>query len=433
MTADPAEHGLVGLFHGFEGHRAPRAEEIDGAIATAMISIDANVMLGLYRYPDEFSAALLEALDSMVARVFVTHQALVEFWRNRTSALADRSRAKAEIEKRLGHCERSVTDAIETWAKQTTLDESDLQQARILVTREFEVLRKLVADTHRDDVESYPSPGMDPIVRALEGLLDRRAGPPLTATEYDAAVAEGGRRHAKGEPPGYKEKTSEKEHLPEGVSGDYLVWSQSLAEAKRRGSDLLIITGDEKEDWYWRSKETIIGPRTELAKEFWDATGKRLYLLTPIEFLRRYQAQGGNVSDQVLEEAEKQGAPTTALGHENEEEGAETARWTPEAVSALLAALDIEAPVQAAVIRAAAANGGAVDRQQVYQLGDYSEKRMLRGFTRPVRRVSRRLQEVGDLDLWVQEMLRPRYDYGVQANAFEIPGEVVEILGEAAS
>ncbi len=369
----------------------------------------------------------------MVARVFVTHQALVEFWRNRTSALADRARAKAEVEKRLGHSERSVTDAIETWAKQTTLDEGDLQQARILVTRQFEVLRRLVADTHRDDVESYPSPGMDPIVRALEGLLDGRAGPPLPGIEYRAAVDEGKRRHAKGEPPGYKEKASEKEHLPEGVSGDYLVWSQSIAEAKRRGSDLLIITGDEKEDWYWRSKETVIGPRTELAKEFWDATGRRLYLLTPIEFLRRYQAQGGNVSDQVLEEAEKQAAPMTAVSQKDEEQVVETATWTPGAVQELLAALDVEAPVQAAVIRAAAANGGVVDRHQVYQLGHYSENRMLRGFTKPVRRVSRRLQEVGDLDLRVQEMLRPRYDYGVQANAFEIPVEVVEILGRSAN
>ncbi len=36
--------------------------------------------------------------------------------------------------------------------------------------------------------------------------------------------------------------------LPEAAAGDYLVWYQSINESNRRGRDLLLITGDEKED-----------------------------------------------------------------------------------------------------------------------------------------------------------------------------------------
>lgn len=103
-------------------------------------------------------------------------------------------------------------------------------------------------------------------------------------------------------------------------------------------------------------------------------------------------------------------------------------KWTPDGVARLLSILDQEAPVQAAVIRAAAANGGAVDRSRVFELGRYGPNRMLRGFTRPVSRVTRALQANGHVDLRAPDMLRPRYDYGVQANAFKIPEEVVQIL-----
>lgn len=69
-----------------------------------------------------------------------------------------------------------------------------------------------------------------------------------------------------------------------------------------------------------------------------------------------------------------------------------------------------------------------LDRLKVYELGGYHRNRMLRGFTRPVSRVSRALQARGEVDLGAPDILRPRYDYGVQANAFEVPEEVVQIL-----
>jgi hypothetical protein len=107
-----------------------------------------------------------------------------------------------------------------------------------------------------------------------------------------AAVEEGRRRHSSQLPPGYKESAKDKEHLAEGVSGDYLVWLQSVQEAERRDLDLLIVTADEKEDWYWRLRETVIGPRPELSKEFWDRTGHQLFNAYPSRILAPPQRTG---------------------------------------------------------------------------------------------------------------------------------------------
>jgi len=108
------------------------------------------------------------------------------------------------------------------------------------------------------------------------------------------------------------------------------------------------------------------------------------------------------------------------------EDGSE---WTKEAVFELLRRLEIEGWEQAEVIRAAAADGGSVDRDTVYEIGGYADDRMLRGFTRPSARITRDLQAEDLLPEGVTPMLTPQYA-GVRAAGFEIPREVVSILNE---
>ncbi len=92
-------------------------------------------------------------------------------------------------------------------------------------------------------------------------------------------------------PPGFKEKPLDKEHLPERVAGDYLVWAQSIAAASARDLDLLILTRDEKEDWWWRWRGESIGPRAELVEEFLAASGRQLFMSTPADMMRQIKSQ----------------------------------------------------------------------------------------------------------------------------------------------
>lgn len=57
---------------------------------------------------------------------------------------------------------------------------------------------------------------------------------------------------------------------------------------------------------------------------------------------------------------------------------------------------------------------------------------MLRGFTRPAKRITRDLQDEGLLDEGVEDILTPLY-LGVIAEQFEIPLDVVEILSDGMS
>jgi len=186
----------------------------------------------------------------------------------------------------------------------------------------------------------------------------------------------------------------------------------------RRQLDLVIVTADEKEDWWWRHRSVAIGPRPEMVEEFFDLSGgRRLYLLTPRDLLQRSAVLNVHVSPDSLEDAARARSELDVVD-----------AWSAEAVQELLRRLDAEGQVQADVIRTAAELGGMIDRETVYEICGYDDSRMLRGFTRPAARITSDLQREGLVADRVTPMLVPLYPDDVRAAGFRIPAEVVAIL-----
>jgi hypothetical protein len=105
--------------------------------------------------------------------------------------------------------------------------------------------------------------------------------------------------------------------------------------------------------------------------------------------------------------------------------------WTLEALGALLERLDQEAPVQAAALRLATPDrDGRVSREEVYELGDYADDRMLRGFTRPFRRLTEALQWERLIPAGVSPIFVARYPDGVRTSYFSVPSEIPQLLEE---
>src|SRR5262249_37555144 len=121
----------------------------------------------------------------------------------------------------------------------------------------------------------------------LEQILARRVTSPLAPKEWAECIAEAKRRIEAKEPPGYMDADKQDGDLPEEGAGDYLVWYEATRYAKEQDLDLLIVTRDQKEDWWWRQKADLIGPRPELILEYHQLTGRRLFLMRPAELLAR--------------------------------------------------------------------------------------------------------------------------------------------------
>jgi hypothetical protein len=381
-----------------------------------LVALDANVLLNLYRYNAQTTDDLLAIFEKFGDRLVIPHQAAREFHRNRLSAIGNPGGAAQDVRAALQKNQRSTSDALVRWAKQVALADDELEQLQAKVSEVFGDLLDAISNAEPDHVRADTPAQEDRVLNRLVTLLDGKVLLQPASDVWAGLIAEGKKRVEEQRPPGYLD--ADKDEEQEGPAGDFLVYWQACEEAKARQLDLVIITGDEKEDWWWRHRSVTIGPRQEMTKEFFDASGgQRLFPLRPRDLLIRSGALDVTVSPASLEDASRAREELDRVG-----------AWTREGVAELLTRLDAEGQVQADVIREAAALGGTISRKSVYGLCGYNDERMLRGFTRPAARITTDLQRTGLLPDRVTPVLKPLYPDGVRASGFRIPAEVVAIL-----
>lgn len=415
MTVAGPSPGL-GLFDGYEGHRTPSDADYRKALATGLVVPDTNVLLNLYRYTTDARGDLLEVLTRIGDRLWLPPQVVAEFWGAREAVLSD-PRGTAETRKRLVDLRAQASQALQTWANRVALEESEATRLKDLLDEAFNEVAHDISVIDDSSANDYlRDTASDPVLAALERILDGRVGRPAAAEEHAKVVAEGRRRLEARIPPGYMDKAKG----GDGAVGDYLVWSQTVGEAARRRTDVVFVTADLKEDWWHRAEGRPRGPRLELFREMHAATGQRLFMLRPDGLLHHAKnALSVDVADSSVEDVER-------VSRFLEENG-----WTAAGIQAVLRRLDDEAPVQAEVIRRAAELGGSISREEVYRIGGYAEERSLRGFTRPVRRVTQEFQERSLLPPELPELLVTDYDERSplgSAIGFSVPPDAVSLI-----
>ncbi|MFG3418700.1 PIN-like domain-containing protein [Micromonospora sp. NPDC048063] len=287
----------------FPGYYSLSNEQRTQAFREGLVSLDANALLDLYRFTPKAREEFLGVLRAMRPRLFLTHQAALEFHRNRPGVVDDRldaaSKENVEISKSLSQ----VAARISGFAKRYQIAESQrdrlIERVNELAATIEEVLRDASAyDLSRDEVRA----GKDTVVQIVDELFSKRVGPPLSDVEQKAASEEAARRKRERIPPGYMD---EKGGDPHRQAGDYILWRQLLNEAKAHGRPVLLISNEEKDDWVYKHKGEIRGPRPELVLEMMQESGVFLYLLNvPGMLVNARTYLGTSVSDSTLIEAE---------------------------------------------------------------------------------------------------------------------------------
>ena len=168
-------------------------------------------------------------------------------------------------------------------------------------------------------------------------LLDGKVLARMPEEEWASLIEEGKRRVEEQRPPGYLDAVKG-DLYPEGPAGDFLVYWQASLEAKRRGLDLVIVTGDKKEDWWRRHHSVLIGATSGdgqgvLRSDRWPAAPAPTTAdpSPPVRRPRRQREPG-------LTGGLRAGSGTIFVP---------VGIWTEEAVAELLHRLDAEGAVQA--------------------------------------------------------------------------------------
>ncbi|MGY3205326.1 PIN-like domain-containing protein [Streptomyces sp. TE5632] len=412
-----------GLFHDFGAFQTPTTGDYTAVLTNGLVSPDTNVLLNLYRYTEQARTDLLGALGALGDRLWVPHQVLTEFWANRETAIHDARSTSTKAAQDMGEHARSAMQTLRTWANRVSLSEKDLEDIRARITEVFEEAQKKITEVGEGEWQSIThDTNADPVIAELERALAGRVGAHFSAQE-GAALLDMGRKRVKDRiPPGYMDAKKD----GDGSVGDFFVWEQLLREASAHRCDVLFVTADAKEDWWRKERGFNRGPRPELAAELRARGGGRLFLLSPKQFLEvsapilRLNLRAGSVED--IERVERIEAEDAHGG------------WTAAAIEALFNGLSYEGyGNRVDVIRQAAERNGRVEAATVYEICDYDADRSLKGFTKPINRISGKLQEQGLVPDSAVPVLTAEYDNGSgRASGFAVDPLLVPLINDLA-
>lgn len=265
----------------FTHYIRPTDSEIKSAWESSLFAVDTNVLLNLYRYPDDARDNLLEALEALNDRLWIPHQAALEFHENRLSVLAEQANRFKEVE--------DIVDRVQSLLI-TELDKLQLRKRHSKINPDnfLQTIDAIVSD-FKQSLSSFrvSQPQItddDPLLDRLDKLFAGKIGsPPATQDCLNKIYKEGNERFDYHIPPGYedyREKSSPKSQKKaykygdlafRSEYGDLILWYELIEEAKSRNSQSVIfVTDDQKEDWWWIEKsygKKVIGPRPELIQE----------------------------------------------------------------------------------------------------------------------------------------------------------------------
>jgi hypothetical protein len=288
-----------------EEYFVPTDDQFADMWANGVIVLDTNVLLDVFRYTPATSAELLRVLTRLKDQLWIPYQVALEYLRDR-NGVVDAQLAPYEAAR------KTIEGAVDTLAKafpkyqDTTSLLQPLKEAMTIAAEALSAGRErrqsdMAADSRHEE---------------LSALLLRRVGSNYSGEELETRKKEALDRAAKEIPPGYKDAKKEGDRS----IGDVLAWFQMLDFAAKTKKPIIFITGDAKEDWWWRSGGKTLGARPELRREMLDRAGVRFHMYNPENFLS-YASRflKLNVASEAIDEgreAEKETREPTDLARE---------------------------------------------------------------------------------------------------------------------
>jgi predicted nucleic acid-binding protein len=265
----------------------------------ALIVLDTNVLLDLYRYTSGARNQVLAALRIVKPRLWLPYRVGSEFIRGRRGVVADRTeklqKAKAQIDRPFREAWKSVQDALDQvkgLLDQFAADEAGQAELDALINEEsfkqlidpwrdklnerIDELRN-AQDVKLNDIVS----GSDFILPEVAALYEGRFAAAPDAVEVRKLIEQAlNFRYPNKIPPGYLDADKP---TPIQAAADYLIWEEMIqyVQAHSGRGRVLFVSGDTKPDWYEpaRSASESARPWPSLIDEFRARTDAELLIM----------------------------------------------------------------------------------------------------------------------------------------------------------
>ncbi|WP_010324643.1 PIN domain-containing protein [Marinobacterium stanieri] len=265
-------------------------DEFDSIWSTAVLTVDANVLLDLYRYHESTRNSLIKSLKDFEGRLWLSNQAAEEFIRNRSKVIVSSEKAfkqaKDEVEKIQSGFESTVTQLKGNRIIPAELADSLIEAINPAIVNALEKIEESKSNYPRYLKE-------DPILDELSKMFEGAVGDGFKKEDISEINKECEERKIKKIPPGYMDENKDGDR----PYGDYYLWKQILIHSRNNEIPLIFVTSERKEDWWEKIAGKNIGPRPELLREAFEFTGQRILIYQTDRFLEYSSKKSGSLLD----------------------------------------------------------------------------------------------------------------------------------------
>src|SRR5215208_3855134 len=185
----------------FRGYYRPSDEEFKSLWENCLFIPDANVLLNLYRYSKETTDDWLRVFRKIADRLWIPHQAALEFQERRLGVMAEQVKRYGEV--------RKVVEAVQE-NLQTELDSLQLRKRHSAIDPD-ELLGQVdnlfgsFQGRLKELEQSQPNVHEEDTLRnEIDSLFEGKVGPPpRSQKDLEGLYEEGDLRYQNKRPPGY--------------------------------------------------------------------------------------------------------------------------------------------------------------------------------------------------------------------------------------
>ena len=252
----------------------------------ATFVFDTNVLLELYRVTRKASDAMLNAIERVSDRIWLPMQVVNEFGKNRYRIIYENA-DKYTINSKIRNAEKTF---IETCS-------SEVKDKEMVAKLQKNIDDWIEVQSNED--KRIIDPSKDEILNKLLDLFKDKVGKGFSADKLENIKKEGELRYKSKIPPGYCDEKQKQDN----EYGDLIIWKEIIEYSKVNNNDVIFVTQDVKEDWWFKEKGRTIGPRYELREEFSNATKHLIHFYTLNSFLEISKNQNEvNIEQSIIDE-----------------------------------------------------------------------------------------------------------------------------------
>jgi hypothetical protein len=311
----------------FFGYYRPTDAEYETLWKDALIVFDANALLNFYRVPPKGREALFKTLEYFADRLWIPHQAGIEFHRNRFDVVRKQNKLTTDALTKTSALIQDLKNSL----NEIKIDQHDIGfDPSSALEKLATPLEEISAGIRRVQETEINLISSDPVRDRLDAIFCEKIGPaPKTQEKLDELCRDVAHRYQSKIPPGWKDAETKKDqsfysdHLHyQNANGDLIFWRQLIEHAKSESvKNVILVTNENKEDWWWKESGETVGPLPELMREIRREAGVELFWMYKTDlFLKTSQGYTSGdfkvtpeAVDEVREVVERENLETKAL------------------------------------------------------------------------------------------------------------------------